>query len=227
MAFHGNSPNSLYGYLKFINISSHKHQALYNTIIRKNIDNFHMFGSLTYEGLQAVSFCIWIISKLHSKLWLCSLHFLTRIATIQDKKNMFPHGFASAHLSCIQLKQIAFLESCPVLMNYLLFHLKSTFISSWNAVPQHHSNGLTEAGFSKIIWHHVTIRLNLESNIFIGNIMLDKKTHQGSMDLGRKMFLKVSYVKKMIPGVIVSRKRAVVSRVAGTPDLIPSLLPYF
>ncbi|KNZ49699.1 hypothetical protein VP01_4840g1 [Puccinia sorghi] len=51
---HGSSPDSLYGYLKFINISSHKCQAVYNTLISNNINSFRMFGSLTYEELQVL-----------------------------------------------------------------------------------------------------------------------------------------------------------------------------
>lgn len=71
---HGSSPDSLYGYLEFINISSHKRQAVYNTLISNDIDNFCMFGSLTYEELQALSFSVGIISKLRSNVEKYKVH---------------------------------------------------------------------------------------------------------------------------------------------------------
>ncbi|KNZ51769.1 uncharacterized protein VP01_3818g1, partial [Puccinia sorghi] len=60
----GGSLEELSGYLEFVHINQMKQQGILKHLLSHDINNFHIFGSLTYEELKDLGFNVGIISKL-------------------------------------------------------------------------------------------------------------------------------------------------------------------
>jgi len=64
-------------YLDFICIAPHKRDGILSTLLHNDIDQYHMFRSLTVEDLKGLGFNVGVISKLRSNVGRYRVH-LTR-----------------------------------------------------------------------------------------------------------------------------------------------------